>query len=188
MQLQNVTNCYVAINEISKLDVDNCLQGEQGDDGKVEGPPGPQGDIVSHTKLHHLPLCCEIQIEKFTVYSHNHCLNRVLWETEERGESQEIQVTRYVILHDFQRVIFLLFLRLIYCRCLSGSSRCGWRKRPTWSSRTTCRCSNLMMTSMLRSVNRYALAIRHLDICLVIYRDIPDPVDNKDLKALKEIK
>ena len=25
------------------------LQGEQGDDGKVEGPPGPLGDTVSHT-------------------------------------------------------------------------------------------------------------------------------------------
>lgn len=25
------------------------LQGEEGDDGKVEGPPGPPGDIVSHT-------------------------------------------------------------------------------------------------------------------------------------------
>lgn len=25
------------------------LQGEQGDDGKVEGPPGSPGDIVSHT-------------------------------------------------------------------------------------------------------------------------------------------
>lgn len=25
------------------------LQGEQGDDGKVEGPPGPQGDIVSNS-------------------------------------------------------------------------------------------------------------------------------------------
>lgn len=40
----------------SKLD-DYCLQGEQGDDGKVEGPPGPQGDIVScaELSLHQLP-------------------------------------------------------------------------------------------------------------------------------------
>lgn len=35
-------------NLIFQLDVDYHLQGEQGDDGKIEGPPGPQGDIVSH--------------------------------------------------------------------------------------------------------------------------------------------
>lgn len=38
----------LCFNKISQLGVDYCLQGEQGDDGKVEGPPGPQGDIVSH--------------------------------------------------------------------------------------------------------------------------------------------
>lgn len=31
------------------------LQGEQGDDGKIEGPPGPPGDIVSHSWLTFLP-------------------------------------------------------------------------------------------------------------------------------------
>lgn len=38
----------INISQISQRHVDYRLQGEQGDDGKVEGPPGPQGDIVSH--------------------------------------------------------------------------------------------------------------------------------------------
>lgn len=55
VDLQKGTNCYVAFKYLN-LD-DYCLQGEQGDDGKVEGPPGPQGDIVScaELSLHQLP-------------------------------------------------------------------------------------------------------------------------------------
>lgn len=121
-----------------------------------------------------------------TVYSQVLCFNRVLLETEEREENQEIPATKFVALHDFQ-INDSFFPRLIYCHCFSGSDRRGWRKRPTWRSRTTCKCQNLM-SSMDRRVNKNAWTIRHLDICLVFYRESLDLVVRKDPKARKEIK
>lgn len=118
------------------------LQGEHGDDGKVEGPPGPPGDIVSHTWLSFLSPSF-LSAVKMLKSGHLQHINTFIYVVfyqgppGDRGERGEPGDPGYKVCTifpcDFQIIYLVVWFWCgwcsKYCHSFLGSGWCGWRER-----------------------------------------------------------